>query len=455
MKSAGLLITGNEVLSAKTKDTNGPYIGMHLRKIGVAVRASMMCGDNEGDLLDCLHYLAQKSQFILMTGGLGPTSDDLTAQVVAKFFGIATEFNQAAWDACADFFVKAGRKEIPESNKKQAVLPIGCELLPNELGTAVGFVVSGVVQGKKIKVFSMPGVPYEMEKMFVNFVLPQLEDKSFYPITKCWQVFFMGESFMQNAINNAENSLLQNYPNSTVSYQAHPYYVSYSVTMFANSLDQKQACENYLNSEFTTEVNKAFKEHILYSEDLKVAPYIYKKLQELQLTLSFAEMSNGGYLGKEFSAFTNDSLAFKGGFSNLGEIFLQNALYLTKDLIQNKSTLPVEFITGLSNSVLTETKADICLAEFGFPKETNQLSDAEHSGYFFNICFAKSKLPDPYLVESKLASYGWKLLDISSNKETYNYNCFIKNNVRHSREIQQTRATLFLLCSLAKVLSTY
>ena len=88
MISAGLLITGNEVLSAKTKDTNGPFIGMHLRKIGVSVRASMMCGDYENDLLDCLNYLAEKSDIIFMTGGLGPTSDDLTADVVAKFFGI-------------------------------------------------------------------------------------------------------------------------------------------------------------------------------------------------------------------------------------------------------------------------------------------------------------------------------------------------------------------------------
>lgn len=86
MKSAGLLITGNEVLSAKTKDTNGPFIGMHLRRIGVTVRASMMCGDMETDLIDCLNYLAEKCDVILMTGGLGPTSDDLTADVVSRFF---------------------------------------------------------------------------------------------------------------------------------------------------------------------------------------------------------------------------------------------------------------------------------------------------------------------------------------------------------------------------------
>ena len=453
MKSAGLLITGNEVLSAKTKDTNGPFMGMHLRKIGMAVTASMMCGDQESDLLDCLNYLAKKSDIILMTGGLGPTSDDLTAQVVAKFFGVSTVFNQEAWHSCSDFFIKAGRKEIPESNKKQAYLPVGCELLPNELGTAVGFSVTGEINGKIVKVYSMPGVPYEMEKMFLDSVLPVLEDRSFFPVTKYWQVFFMGESFMQNAINDAEKDLLSKFPNSTVSYQAHPYYVSYSVTLFADSQNKKEQYEKYLSYEFNIQVEKAFKKHILYSEDKKVSPYIYQKLKEKNLSLSYVEMSNGGYIGKEFSSFTNDFSVFKGGVSNPSDIFLQNSFFIPKNKSENKFSESDYFITTIALSVLKKTQSDICISEFGIPKELHAENINDLACYFFNISIVKEKLKDPHTVEKELSNYGWKLFDISSHTETYNFSCSIKNNLRHSREIQQARATLFLLCSLVKILT--
>nr|BFD32799.1 competence/damage-inducible protein A [Pigmentibacter ruber] len=455
MLSAGILITGNEVLSAKTKDTNGPFMGMHLRKIGMAVTASMMCGDNEIELLDCLDYLTKKSEIILMTGGLGPTSDDLTAQVVAKFFEIPTEFNNEAWNSCADFFIKAGRKEIPESNKKQAYLPKNCKLLPNELGTAVGFVVSGEKNGKQIKVFSMPGVPYEMEKMFLQYVLPVLEDKSFFPAVKYWQVFFMGESFMQNAINSAEKNLQVRFPNSSVSYQAHPYYVSYSVTIFADNLEKKQFYEEYLNKEFNNEVEKAFHEHILFSEDKKVPVYLYEKLKQNKLSISFIETTNSGFLSKEFSQFSNDYEVFKGGIVYPSQAFINNILNLTKQESDLFKTNPELYVAQAAKNMLKLSQAQICLAEIGILKEQSNHDNQELGSFYFTLAIVKNKIFDLELVAKKLAVYNWKLIEPKISDEIDIFGCYVKNNPRHSREIQQTRATLFLLCSLAKILSSY
>ncbi|WGL59254.1 competence/damage-inducible protein A [Pigmentibacter sp. JX0631] len=453
MQSAGLLITGNEVLSAKTKDTNGPFMGMHLRKIGMAVTASMMCGDNETELLDCLDYLAKKSDVILMTGGLGPTSDDLTAQVVAKFFGISTEFNTEAWNSCTDFFIKAGRKEIPESNKKQAFLPKNCNLIPNELGTAVGFVVAGEKNGKRIKVFSMPGVPYEMEKMFLRHVLPELEDKSFFPVVKYWQVFFMGESFMQNAINTAEKNLQLRFPNSSVSYQAHPYYVSYSVTIFADSVEKKQNYEEFLNNEFNYEVEKAFQDNILFSEDKKVSVYLYEKLKQNKLSISFIENTNCGFLSKEFSQFSNDFDVFKGGLVYPSASFITSILNLPSNISILSVSEPEQYLAEVALRMLTLSHSKICLAEIGTLKELNNENKQELASFNFVLAFTKNNFFDFEQIAKTLSVYGWRFLDSYSVKDYFIFGCQIKNNARHSREIQQTRASLFLLCSLAKILS--
>ena len=453
MLSAGLLITGNEVLSAKTKDTNGPFIGMHLRKIGVSVRASMMCGDYENDLLDCLNYLAEKSDIIFMTGGLGPTSDDLTADVVAKFFEIPTEFNQVAWDACADFFIKAGRTQIPESNKKQAHLPKDCQLLPNKLGTAAGFSVTGKKFSKNVTIYSMPGVPYEMEGMFLEHVLPKLENQSHVPISLSWQVFFMGESFMQNAINIAEKNLIAKYPNASVSYQAHAYYVSYTVTLFANSDSQKKECDNYLKNEFSKEVEKAFGEHILYVDERKVSSYLIYLLKQQSLSLSFCETSCAGYLSKEFSIYTHDPSIYKGSIVANSDYVKKKLLNIPEKIIQNQLENPEDLVSYLSASTLKEMNTDICLAEYGFPIDPFLKDEKSFQGFYLSIAILKDKFINIEKIQNKISIYSWKLSEISFDNSIAVFSCFIKYNKRHVREIQQTRASLYLLCSLAKILA--
>ena len=452
MISAGLLITGNEVLSAKTKDTNGPFIGMHLRRVGVSVRASMMCADFEADLLDCLNYLAGKCDVILMTGGLGPTSDDLTADVVAKFFEVPVQFNQEAWDACADFFVKAGRTSIPESNKKQANLPKGCKLLPNKLGTAAGFCVTGEKLGKKVTVYSMPGVPYEMEGMFLESVLPDLVKYSFTPVTLSWQVFFMGESFMQNAINIAEQALLNRFPGSSVSYQAHPYYVSYSVALFPKSQSQKEESENYLKNVFTPSVESAFTENIMYCEDKKVAPYIISKLIEKNLSISFVETSCSGYLSKEFSVITHNPALLAGAIVANSDIIKKNVLNIPENIIQNENNDPFRLVNQLAINSLKLTKSSISLSEFGFPNDPYIKYEHPNDGFYLAMAFNKEKITNIDEIEKNIFNFSWKKMDSYENNEVVVFSCFIKSNKRHVREVQQMRASIYLLCSLAKVL---
>ncbi|BBH52522.1 molybdopterin-binding protein [Fluviispira sanaruensis] len=450
MKTAGFLITGNEVLSAKTKDTNGPFMGMHLRRIGVSVKASMMCSDLKTDLNDCLNYLAERCDVILMTGGLGPTSDDLTAEVVAEFFNIPVQFNQEAWEACAAFFIKAGRDSIPESNKKQALLPQGCELLPNKLGTAAGFCTTGKKFGKTLKIYSLPGVPYEMEPMFLEYVLPNLTDPESMPVVKNWQVFIMGESFMQTAIEKAEKALIAKYPNAVVSYQAHPYYVSYGITLFPRSVIEKMECENYLYVVYSAEVENAFAKHILYAEDKKVPHYILDRLEYLKLSIAFAESSCAGYLSKEFSSLNKSSQYFLGSIVTNNKDIRNNLLFNSED---NKMKSTEDLVVAMSLSTLQKFNSDITLSEFKNKEEmcTNTNLDIKE-GFYLAMAFKKKSLENIEKIKDLLAKFSWIKNENVNKQDIYVFSCFIKSNQRHTPDVQKTRAVHYLLCSLSAVL---
>ncbi|KAB8031959.1 molybdopterin-binding protein [Fluviispira multicolorata] len=453
MKSAGFLITGNEVLSAKTKDTNGPFMGMHLRRIGVSVKASMMCSDLEEDLIDCLNYLAERCDVILMTGGLGPTSDDLTAEVVAHFFDIPVKFNDEAWAACAAFFVKAGRESIPESNKKQAFLPEGCELIPNKLGTAAGFCTTGKKFGKTIKIYSLPGVPYEMEPMFLNSVLPNLYDETAMPVSKNWQVFLMGESFMQTAIEVAEKLLIARFPNSVISYQAHPYYVSYGVTLFPTSKSQKFECENFLNQDYQSAVEKAFVNNILYSEDKKVPNYILERLNKLRLNIAFSESTCAGYLSKELSSLNENSTYFVGAIVANNNRVRKEILQLPDNIVLLENKASHDLALQMALATLKKFNSDIVLAECGNKDEIHSESeDQKKEGFYLAMAFKKKSLSNIESAKKILDKYSWKFVEIENEEDTYSFTCFIKSNQRHTADVQKTRTAHYLLCSLSAVL---
>jgi nicotinamide-nucleotide amidase len=307
MVSAGLLITGNEVLSAKTKDTNGPFLGRELGKLGISIVASLVCGDDKEKLLSCFQYLSKYCDFIVVTGGLGPTGDDLTAQVVAEFFGKPLLFHEEAWKACVDYFQKQDRNSIPESNKKQAYLPESCTLLENHLGTASGFFVSGMQNEKEIVVYCLPGVPYEMEEMFLQTVRPRLVTSSFLPVVTTWQIFLLGESFLQSALFDAETKMLERFPTAFIAYQAHPYFVSYRVTFIPKTKTQKKEYEDYLENIFALSLEKSVGNYVLYQKDQKITEYLKLKCLEQHLTLSSVESLSGGVLAKELNSFCQNA----------------------------------------------------------------------------------------------------------------------------------------------------
>ena len=160
---------GNELLNGQTTDTNASWLAGRLFEMGIPTVGGWTIPDEINRVLDALHTAAKQADIILVTGGLGPTDDDLTRQAVADYLGFELEFHPEILNQLEDFFAKRGRV-MAETNRCQAFIPAGCEILDNPIGTAPGF----WCQKEKAVIAVMPGVPVEMKRMFDEQVVHRI-----------------------------------------------------------------------------------------------------------------------------------------------------------------------------------------------------------------------------------------------------------------------------------------
>lgn len=174
MTKVSLLLIGNELLDGRLNDTNGHYFSLKLKENDFNVVFKQTVADNEGEIIEALNFLAKKSDVILISGGLGPTSDDLTRDVVAKFLETELVQEELALNDLKDFY-KRKKRELNPSNIKQTLIPKGSTLIRNKIGTASMFRCYSAKHDVHIVCF--PGVPYELKTAFIEEVLPWLNNE--------------------------------------------------------------------------------------------------------------------------------------------------------------------------------------------------------------------------------------------------------------------------------------
>src|SRR5688572_553398 len=168
--TAELLTIGDEILYGQIVDTNSQWMSVELDKVGIKVIRKTSVGDIEEDILTAFAEAEKRADVILITGGLGPTSDDLTKPLLARYFNSELKIHEEALAEVTEFFKSRGR-ELTELNRQQAALPECCEKITNKMGTAAGMWFE-----RKEKVFvSMPGVPHEMKCMMGDIIIPKLK----------------------------------------------------------------------------------------------------------------------------------------------------------------------------------------------------------------------------------------------------------------------------------------
>lgn len=189
---------GEEIVTGQTVDSNAAWLSQQAVQIGFAVTRHTAVGDKLDDLVELLQEISQRADCCICTGGLGPTCDDLTAEAVAKAFGLPLAFDEIAFADIEQFFANRSRS-MPESNRKQAMLPKGAARLDNEWGTAPGF----ALQQQRCWFVFLPGVPSEMRLIFLEKILPLLKNRFFLQPRKLFAIktIGIGESAIQESIN--------------------------------------------------------------------------------------------------------------------------------------------------------------------------------------------------------------------------------------------------------------
>src|SRR5687767_14506316 len=201
---ATVITIGDEILIGQIVDTNSAWIGQQFSDLGVKLHEIISVGDDSRQIVEALDRAKTTSQIILMTGGLGPTKDDITKKTLVEYFNTELELNEEVWEKMKEIFEKRG-KEVLEMNRSQAMIPKACTMLPNTRGTAQGMWFES--EGKVF--IAMPGVPHEMKHLMEKHVMPRLREKFSFPkiVHATIMTAGAGESVIANMLAPFEEQL--------------------------------------------------------------------------------------------------------------------------------------------------------------------------------------------------------------------------------------------------------
>jgi nicotinamide-nucleotide amidase len=347
--NASIVTIGDELLIGQVIDTNSSWIAQQLNAIGVAVERRVAVGDSYEAIVKILDEESKYSNIILMTGGLGPTSDDITKNVLCDYFGGKMIVNEDALKNVKYLFEKVFKRPISAVNLMQAEVPDVCEVINNKRGSAPGMIFH---KGSVIYI-SMPGVPYEMKGIMEDSVIPLLKEKFQLPIIihRTMLTAGIGESALAEIIKDFEDVLP-----SEIKLAYLPTYGMVRLRLSTTGFD-KEVVEKNIDSYFD-KLKILAKDYFVTGVDDSMAVVIGKLLKEKKKTVSTAESCTGGYIAHLITLVPGSSKYYEGSIVsysyNVKEIMLgvkENTLNTYGAVSEQTVT---EMLTGLLESLDTD-----------------------------------------------------------------------------------------------------
>lgn len=352
---AELLTIGDEILYGQIVDTNSQWMSVELDKIGIKVIRKTTVGDLEEEILTALDEAEKRADVILITGGLGPTSDDLTKPCLAKFFNCELKIHEEALAEVTEFFKSRGR-ELTELNRLQASLPTACEKITNPVGTAPGMYFD---RGNKV-FMSMPGVPHEMKKMMTDHVLLRLKKKYTLPIIHhtLIRTIGLGESFLAEKISDWEKALPDHIK---LAYLPSLGEVKLRLTGFGDSLEKLQE----ETSECIEKLNFHIGQNIYGYGEEPIEVVIGNTLRKKNLTLAIAESCTGGYLSHLITSVPGSSDYFLGAMIPYAYEIKMRQLGVKPETLEKYGAVSEPTIIEMANIVRAKFNTNIGIATSG------------------------------------------------------------------------------------------
>ncbi|GAB5556277.1 MAG: CinA family nicotinamide mononucleotide deamidase-related protein [Schleiferiaceae bacterium] len=352
---AEIITIGDEILVGQTVDTNSAWMGEKLNELGVEVLQVRSIRDVDTAIVNALDSLDPRSKLVLITGGLGPTKDDLTKYTLQKYFGGDWVRVPEAEENVRRLFAALGR-EPQQVNLDQAVLPTSCKPLINKMGTASGmwFDKNGVA------VISMPGVPYEMKSLMSDYILPwaaqQLKDQNIIHHTLLTQG--QGESIIAERISHIEDSLPTEL---SLAYLPSPGMVKLRLTARGSNRSQLESAVSQYAGQIKTELKD-----ILFGEKAdRLEQLIGIQLKNAGATLSTAESCTGGYIASKITSVPGSSSYFLGSVVAYDNEIKKNWLGVPAGDIEAHGAVSEQVVVAMAEGVKEKMGTTFSIATSG------------------------------------------------------------------------------------------
>lgn len=356
--TAELLTIGDELLYGQVVNTNAAWMGTELGLRGVRVVQITSVSDDADAIVAALDAARLRAHAVLITGGLGPTKDDLTKHVLTRYFRSELVLHEPTLRHVEDIFRRFNRPML-DVNHDQALVPANCEVVPNPLGTAPGmwFEEEGVV------FVAMPGVPFEMKRMMTDTVLPRLTERFLPPALRhrVVQTIGLGESFLAERISAWEDSLP---PYLRLAYLPHLWQLRLRLTgllpdgMTADALDAEMA-------ERVAALYPLIGEYIFAEGEIILEEIIGQKLKDKNLTIGTAESCTGGYVAHRLTSVAGSSAYFRGGIVAYDNDVKQTVLGVRPETLASHGAVSEETVREMAEGARRALGVDVALATSG------------------------------------------------------------------------------------------
>ncbi len=376
-----IITIGDEILIGQTLNSNAAVIGNYLTTIGMDILKTSVVSDNHDQIMDEFKTAFNSSDVVIVTGGLGPTHDDITKSCITEFFDTELVFSQTALDDAKNIFKIRGIK-FSESNREQALLPKVAEIIRNTRGTAPGMWIE-----KDEKIFiSMPGVPYEMEEMMNSFIVPKLSNiaestRKSYRVISNLLTTGIPESHLFEALGNLDELLGE----VSLAFLPSQFGVKLRLTAYAESL---KAAQNKI-LEVEQKIRSLVGRHIYGKDEMDLESVIGKMLGDRGLTIATAESCTGGLIASRLTNISGSSSYFERGvvtYSNAAKVEL---LQVDEDLIAEKGAVSLEVARQMAEGVKAISGTDLGVAVTGIMGPNGGTEEKPVGTVFIGICDEK------------------------------------------------------------------
>jgi nicotinamide-nucleotide amidase len=377
--NAIILSIGDELVLGQTVDTNSAWLSQQLASVGCAVRSHITVGDDQRAIEEAMDESVGRCDFLVVTGGIGPTADDLTRQALAAVMNVPLELNES-WRATVKEFFKQRGRTMPESNSIQAMIPRGARILLNQNGTAAGIDADYISGDQKTvcRVFVMPGVPSEMKAMFARDVLPVIRQASAGAVilSRTLHTFGVGESAVAEMLG--EQMMRSRNPSvgTTVSQGI------VSLRINARFESHERAAQELAR---TVEACRAKLGDLIFGEDdVTLQQAVAGLLVSSRKTVTTAESCTGGLLAKMLTDVPGSSDYFKVGFITYANEAKYERLGVPMEVLNLYGAVSESVVSAMARNARRLAKADYALAISGVAGPTGG-SEAKPVG---TVCIA-------------------------------------------------------------------